>query len=169
MKKRDVKTAPWRLQYLEGPAPDGCFICDALVRAPGPENLVLVKTDVTAVMLNRFPYNNGHIMIVPLRHASAVGDLDPECRRQLMDWIAQAETILDTVYHPDGFNVGINMGAAAGAGLAAHLHVHMLPRWSGDTNFMTTVADVRVVPELLPKTWERLALLFQAAGKEIGR
>jgi len=165
VKPRDVKTAPWRMKYLEGPPPSGCFICDALAATPGPDNLVLVKTLRTAVMLNRFPYNNGHIMIVPVHHAAAVRDLDPPTRAQLMEWTAAAESILAEVYRPDGFNIGMNIGAAAGAGLASHLHIHMMPRWSGDTNFMTTVADVRVVPERLPDTWERLASRFQSAGE----
>lgn len=168
MPDRHVKTAPWRMEYLKNTRMDGCFICDALLSDPGPETLVLVKTTRSAVMLNRYPYNNGHLMIVPIAHVSALNDLPAAVIHELMDWTAIAERILTESYAPQGFNVGMNIGAAAGAGLATHLHIHILPRWSGDTNFMTTVGDVRVVPELLGDTWHRLAPGFQATGGRIG-
>jgi len=160
VKKRDIKAAPWRMKYLEGPGIDGCFVCKALSEHPDPENLILVKTDNTAVMLNRFPYNNGHLMIVPRQHVSTLQELDQGILNEMIMWVKAAEGILKESYSPNGFNVGINIGSAAGAGLESHIHIHILPRWSGDTNFMTTVADVRVVPEEHHTTWNRLRPLF---------
>jgi ATP adenylyltransferase len=162
MKKRDVKMAPWRMDYLQkGIDKKDCFICSALIRNPSPENLVLVKTSQCAVMLNRYPYNNGHLMIVPVKHVSRLGMLDNDVLTAIMLWTKETETILQKAYNPDGFNVGINLGAAAGAGLQQHLHVHILPRWSGDTNFMTTVGDTRIIPETPDSAWHRLSALFE--------
>lgn len=117
---------------------------------------MLVKTALSAVMLNRYPYNNGHVMIVPIQHVSSLLSLDQPTLLELVLWTQISESILGKTYRPQGFNVGINIGAAAGAGLESHLHIHVLPRWSGDTNFMTTVADTRVIPETHESTWHRL-------------
>jgi ATP adenylyltransferase len=164
MKKRDIKMAPWRRTYLEqGSGRKGCFICDALIHEPSPDTLVLVKTAYSAVMLNRYPYNNGHLMIVPVQHVSTLKSLDNTVLLELIAWTRISESILGNVYHPQGFNVGMNLGSAAGAGLESHLHIHILPRWSGDTNFMTTVGDIRVIPETLESTWTRLTEFFHKA------
>lgn len=157
MKKRDIKTAPWRMKYLEGSGIQGCFVCDALSQTPSTENLVLIKNEFCGVMLNRYPYNNGHLMVVPYAHVSTLQELNPTVLTEMITWVRYAEIVLKDTYCPDGFNVGINIGSAAGAGLADHLHIHIMPRWKGDTNFMTTIGDVRVVPELHDATWEKLA------------
>ncbi|MGB3975055.1 MAG: HIT domain-containing protein [bacterium] len=164
MKRRDVKMAPWRRTYLEQDTIlQGCFVCEALKHEPSPDTLVLVKTALSAVMLNRYPYNNGHVMIVPIQHVSSLLSLDQPTLLELVLWTQISESILGKTYRPQGFNVGINIGAAAGAGLESHLHIHVLPRWSGDTNFMTTVADTRVIPETHESTWHRLADLYRSA------
>ena len=164
MKKRDVKMAPWRQKYLEKETVlQGCFVCEALKHEPSPDTLVLVKTVRSAVMLNRYPYNNGHIMIVPIQHVSSLLSLDQPTLLELAVWTQISESILEKTYRPQGFNVGMNIGMASGAGLASHLHIHVLPRWSGDTNFMTTVADTRVIPETLESTWTRLVDSYQSA------
>lgn len=164
MKKRDIKIAPWRRTYLEqGSGIQGCFVCEALLHGPSPETLILVKTSHSAVMLNRYPYNNGHVMIVPVQHVSSLQSLDNTVLLELIAWMRVSESILGNIYHPQGFNIGVNLGSAAGAGLESHLHMHVLPRWSGDTNFITTVGDIRVIPETLESTWERLAPFFQSA------
>jgi len=161
MKKREIKFTPWRLKYLEGSGISDCFVCEALKQKPDPENLVIVKTENVAVMLNRYPYSNGHLMIIPVKHVPNLQSLEDYVLAEMMKWLKIAESILENVYSPNGFNVGINIGSASGAGLATHLHIHILPRWSGDTNFMTSVGDVRVVPEELHMTWHRLEPLFR--------
>lgn len=160
MNRRNIKFTPWRLKYLQGQGIRGCFICEALKADTDPENLVLVKSDRSAVMLNRYPYNNGHIMIVPLQHVSRLQMLKPDILIEMTGWMRVAESILEQTYRCDGFNMGMNIGSAAGAGLESHLHIHMLPRWSGDTNFMSTTADMRIIPEELTVTWNRLAPQF---------
>ncbi|MCD4655076.1 HIT domain-containing protein [bacterium] len=167
MINRDIKLAPWRMKYLEGSGISNCFVCEALKQKPDPKNLVLIKTENTAVMLNRYPYNNGHLMIVPLAHVPNLQLLNKLVLCEMMLWIKTSESILQKIYKPDGFNIGINIGTAAGAGLDSHLHIHILPRWSGDTNFMTTVADIRVIPEELPVTWNRLEPHFKSHLKEV--
>ena len=160
MNRRNIKFTPWRLKYLQSQSIRGCFVCEALKADPNLENLVLVKSDRSAVMLNRYPYNNGHIMIVPLQHVSRLQMLKPDILMEMTGWMRVAESILEKTYRCDGFNVGMNIGSAAGAGLDSHLHIHMLPRWSGDTNFMSTTADIRIIPEELTVTWNRLAPQF---------
>ncbi len=158
--KRNILLAPWRMKYLEGPGIQDCFLCEALKAEEMKDHLVLVKTARTGIVMNRYPYNNGHVMVVPREHASSLTELDPDTLMEMMIWVRNAESILGSVYQADGFNIGVNIGAAAGAGLADHLHIHVMPRWSGDTNFMTTCGDVRVVPEELAVTYAKLAPLF---------
>lgn len=160
MNNREIKFTPWRLKYLQGQGIRNCFVCEALKTDPDPATLVLVKSTRSAVMLNRYPYNNGHIMIVPLQHVSRLQMLKPEVLTEMTGWMRVAESILEKTYRCDGFNMGMNIGSAAGAGLDSHLHIHLVPRWSGDTNFMSTTADVRIIPEELTATWNRLAPQF---------
>ena len=161
MKRRDIKSAPWRMKYLSSDGIKGCFVCQGLEQEPSPDNLFLINTGTVGVMLNRYPYNNGHLMIVPAMHVSTMQEIPDEVLSEMMYWVKVSEKILGSFYSPQGFNVGINIGAASGAGLDSHIHIHILPRWSGDTNFMTTVADVRVVPEELSSTWKKLQPEFQ--------
>jgi len=161
-----VLFAPWRYEYLvSDKSAAGCFLCEA-VTASSPEEerarLVVYRGKKVLVILNRYPYTNGHVMVAPLAHSARLSDSDPETLHELISTVARAEDILRGAYSADGLNVGINFGSAAGAGLADHYHVHVVPRWSGDTNFMTVAADVRVVPETPERTFERLRPLFAA-------
>ncbi len=158
---RHVLLAPWRMKYLEGAKLSDCFLCKALSQSENKENLVLVKTHLVGVVLNRYPYNNGHIMIVPIQHVPSFIPLEIDVLSELSHWIRISEKILREVYDPDGFNIGVNLGSAGGAGLDSHLHIHMMPRWSGDTNFITTCGELRVIPELLSNTYDRLIIPFQ--------
>lgn len=149
---------PWRLSYVTGgTAGTGCVFCRASTE---DDPLVLHRGRAAFVILNLYPYNNGHLMVVPVRHASSLTELPAEELTELMALTRDAERVLTEAYAPHGINVGINLGRAAGAGVADHLHIHVVPRWNGDTNFMTVVADARVLPETLEGTAERLRPVF---------
>jgi len=144
----------------------GCLFCHAYTEGDATEaNLVLARTGMALVMLNKYPYINAHILLAPRRHVARLQDLTPEEGDALFR-LSQATTeILGEVLRPDGYNIGMNLGAAAGAGIADHLHYHVIPRWSGDTNFMTTLAEVRVMPEHLTETYGRLRPFFRELEK----
>lgn len=149
--------APWRMAYIEGSTEqDGCIFCGRLAESDGPENLILHRAEHTFIILNRYPYTNGHMMIVPFDHRASLEELEPETQAELMRLTAQAVSLLRRVYAAEAFNIGINIGEAAGAGVADHVHVHVVPRWLGDTNFMATTAKTRVLPEALEVTYQRL-------------
>ena len=153
--------APWRLSYVTAaPTPaTECIFCDAgLGRQP---DLLLWRGRVTFVVLNLYPYNNGHLMVVPNRHLPTLESLNEDEQLELMQLTRLSEIALNEAYRPHGINVGINIGRAAGAGIENHLHVHLVPRWSGDTNFMTAVGETRVLPEDLPATVARLRPIFE--------
>ncbi|MCC6165176.1 MAG: HIT domain-containing protein [Acidobacteria bacterium] len=159
--------SPWRLQYVTtgGSVPPGCVFCTADAGADAAQDALVVHRGTTCfVILNLFPYNNGHLMVVPGRHIATLGDATPEELHELMQLTQRAERVLRHAYQPHGLNVGINIGKAAGAGVADHLHIHVVPRWNGDTNFMTTVGESRVLPETLDATAARLRPLFDPAG-----
>ncbi len=122
--------------------------------------LLVVRGRHVYVCLNRFPYNSGHVMVVPYEHGASLAGLTPETAAELMEWGQRAEQALGALYTPDGYNLGLNLGAAAGAGVAGHLHLHAVPRWVGDTSFFTTLGETRTLPEALPVTWERLRKAF---------
>ena len=150
---------PWRLSYVteaSAPATD-CIFCAALARGDG-EPLLVHRGRRTFVILNKYPYNNGHLMVVPMRHVSRLADLDAEELLELGRLAQAAETALTDVYQPHGFNMGLNLGRPAGAGVLHHLHLHIVPRWNGDTNFMSVVGETRVLPEELPETARRLRI-----------
>ncbi len=158
--------APWRMDYIQGNAgrpPDGeCVFCWAARHTPdGPENLVVYRGHYNYIILNRFPYTGGHLMVVPYAHEADLAALPPATRAEMMDLAARAVEILRAEYHPQGFNLGMNLGRIAGAGIAEHVHLHVVPRWAGDTNFMTTVGQARVLPEALEKTYARLKAAWQ--------
>lgn len=140
-----------------GPSP--CVLCEAA--AGTRADLVLVRGALTYVVLNLYPYNNGHLMVVPNRHLASLGGLTPDESSELMRFTQDAEAALSEAYRPDGINVGINLGRAAGAGIVHHVHVHLVPRWNGDTNFMSVIGDVRVLPEDLAATVDRLRPIFE--------
>jgi ATP adenylyltransferase len=155
--------SPWRLQYVIGAKPDndtGCVFCDA-PRRPYEESLVVCQGALCYVVLNKFPYNNGHLMVVPNRHVDTLTALTPAERHEVADLTALAEAALREAYHPQGINAGINLGRPAGAGIVEHLHVHLVPRWSGDANFMTVVGETRVLPETLEDSARRLRPIFE--------
>jgi ATP adenylyltransferase len=153
--------APWRLAYVTSASgePTGCIFCD--ISAPGRGDLVVARARRSFVILILYPYNNGHLMVVPNRHVPNLTSMDAEELAELMQLTRQSEMVLNEAYKPQGINVGINLGRPAGAGVADHLHVHLVPRWSGDTNFMTVVGNVRVVPEALDATKAKLAPIFE--------
>lgn len=153
---------PWRYSYLVSPRQGGgCLFCEIRDAADDRENLVLHRGEECYIVLNRYPYNNGHLMIVPNRHGDFLGDLTESARAELQVLTTLCEEVLREAYRPEGLNVGINMGKSAGAGIAGHLHVHILPRWSGDTNFITIVGEARIIPEELSDTWARLRPLIE--------
>jgi diadenosine tetraphosphate (Ap4A) HIT family hydrolase len=154
--------AGWRSSYIEGvatkPSPsgaDGCLFCGLAAGDPA-EMLVLARNQHAFAVMNAYPYNSGHLMVAPLRHESRLGALSENEAVAVMLLTQAATLAMETAYRPDGINVGANLGRAAGAGVPGHLHMHVLPRWGGDTNFMTTVAETRVLPESLTTSFEKL-------------
>ncbi len=154
--------SPWRMQYIENHGPSrGCIFCDALQQEDGPQNLIINRGARAFVILNLFPYTNAHLMVVPFDHQPSIEDLDPETRAEMIELVTQAMQVIRAEYHPEAFNLGANIGAVAGAGVIEHVHMHVVPRWSGDTNFMSTVADTRVLPEELSATYQRMAIRWK--------
>ena len=165
----EILFTPWRYSYLTSPkseASPGCIFCNA-ARAEGlRETQTLFRNADALVMLNRYPYTNGHLMVAPAAHDALLFDSRDDSLRALIRLTAEAQRILSDVYHPEGFNVGMNFGQVAGAGVADHYHMHIVPRWGGDANFMTVTARTRIVPEDLEVTYERLLPHFQQIRKE---
>lgn len=161
---------PWRMAYVSGPksgeegGPPGCFLCEAVASSDDAASLVVVRAEHALVLLNRFPYNSGHVMVVPRRHVGELEDLEPEERAGIMELVTQTVVVLKAEMTPDGCNVGLNLGRAAGAGAPDHLHVHAVPRWSGDTNFMPVLGDTMVLPEALESTRAKLSARFAAVA-----
>ncbi|MBM2815887.1 MAG: histidine triad protein [Ignavibacteria bacterium] len=160
--------APWRWQYIDGFKDEGsnkekeCFFCKAAENpALKSELLVISQQSLSIVMLNRYPYNNGHLMIAPNRHISALNDATDEELAQIMLTLPKCCKILEAAYSPHGFNIGANIGRSSGAGVPGHLHFHIVPRWNGDTNFMTVFADVKVVSQSLDETQKILSQKFE--------
>lgn len=149
--------SPWRMKYIrQHDADDDCVFCDAVEKLDGVENLIIQRADLAFVILNRYPYTSGHVMVVPYAHIGSMDELDEKCLMEIMMLIRQSIQAINTVYKPEGYNVGANLGAVAGAGIANHLHFHVVPRWGGDTNFMTSVGGARVLPEDLCDTFQHL-------------
>lgn len=148
--------APWRIEYFKKPKEKGCFMCRSLRARKDRENLVLKRGRTCAIVINRYPYTGGHLMVAPYRHVASLEELRPAEQAELMKLTTAAMKALKKCARPHGFNIGINIGEAAGAGLKDHIHVHIVPRWSGDTNFITVMADVRVVPQGLLEVWQQL-------------
>jgi ATP adenylyltransferase len=151
--------APWRMELLESPKPEGCIFCQFFSQAgeeSDRQNLVVHRAPRCFVMLNRYPYNSGHVMVVPRSHAANLEDLPDDEYGALHDELKAALRVLRRTYRPDGMNVGMNLGVIAGAGIAEHLHYHVVPRWAGDTSFMPIMADVRVMVQHLDDAWRRI-------------
>jgi ATP adenylyltransferase len=151
--------APWRLEYLKGEKSSDCIFCSKPALSD-EEAFIVHRGSGCYVILNAFPYTNGHVMVAPYQHLGDLRDLQPETASELMALTQRALAAIEAVYGPDGFNLGINLGEAAGAGFAGHVHMHVVPRWKGDTNFMPVVGDTRVMPEALPDSWRRLQEAF---------
>jgi ATP adenylyltransferase len=152
---------PWRLPYVTGGASsEGCVFCDAQ-RDEQAAPLIVYRGASCFVVLNLFPYNNGHLLITPYRHIGSLAEATADELQEMMELMRRAETALTDAYAPHGLNVGLNLGKPAGAGILDHLHFHVVPRWNGDTNFMTVVGKTRVLPEELPATAEKLRPIFE--------
>jgi ATP adenylyltransferase len=154
---------PWRYRYVSTGTPEGtCIFCEKAASSDDRGNFVVLRAERNFAILNLYPYTSGHLMIVPYEHVQTLEDADPETLAEMMRLTTRAEQALRRLYHPDGLNLGMNIGQAAGAGVAGHIHMHVLPRWSGDVSFMTTVAETRVLPETLETTYERLKVALAA-------
>jgi ATP adenylyltransferase len=162
--------SPWRRTYIEKhEKEDACVFCDAQAKADGPENLIAFRGKLTYVILNRYPYTGGHLMVVPLEHMASLDELDIATRAELMELTSRSMTVLRAIYNPQGFNMGANIGEAAGAGVIGHVHIHVVQRWNGDTNFMSTLAGTRVLPETLEDTYRRVREGFNASQEKSNR
>jgi ATP adenylyltransferase len=156
--------APWRATYVsEKSDPNRCIFCEAAASSDDAANLVLHRGRLSFVILNRFPYTGGHLMVAPFAHVSRLQQADEETAAEIMRLSRFAERVIEEVYRPDGLNLGMNLGEAAGAGIQQHIHMHLLPRWKGDANFMTSVADTRVLSEALEDTYAKLRRGFASA------
>ncbi|HEX8993487.1 MAG TPA: HIT domain-containing protein [Anaerolineales bacterium] len=154
--------SPWRMEYIENHAKqEGCVFCSAVAGADSPENLIVHRGALAYVILNRYPYTSGHVMIVPFEHKPNIEQLDTATRAEMMELASRATTVLRSIYNTQAFNIGMNIGEAAGAGVKEHVHIHVVPRWIGDTNFMSSLAETRVLPERLEDTWTRIREGFQ--------
>jgi ATP adenylyltransferase len=148
--------AGWRMTYIKSAPTLRCLFCGLSKETPGRANLILERTAHAFLVLNAFPYNSGHLMVAPLRHVKRMGLLTREERLDFLDLLVAAESILDRAYRPQGMNVGYNQGRVAGAGVPGHLHMHFVPRWHGDTNFMPVLGETKVLPESLGTSYRRL-------------
>ncbi|OLN31005.1 HIT family protein [Desulfovibrio sp. DV] len=156
----DVLWAPWRMDYILGPKPDACVFCLPQTRDEDRERLVLARGRYSFVIMNKFPYNSGHLMVTPLRHARCLTELSGEENLELTRGLAYCTRVIKECMKPQGINIGLNLGEAAGSGIAAHLHYQMVPRWNGDSSFMAVFSETRVMPQLLVSTYDRLVPFF---------
>jgi len=163
--------SPWRLRYItSGRRRDrGCVFCRAVRGRRDRDNLVLFRGRRNYVILNKYPYNNGHLVIVPYAHVPSLRDATPDTLQEMMGLVVRSEAALRAVYRPTGINLGMNLGRSAGAGIEGHLHLHLVPRWDGDTNFMSVVHGTRVIPESLQATYRRLRPLLHEGSGGAGR
>ncbi|MCS7010501.1 MAG: HIT domain-containing protein [Anaerolineales bacterium] len=146
---------PWRMPFLQAKQ-QSCVFCQVLQRQEDEQDLIIWRAEHTYVMLNRYPYNTGHLLIIARLHLPSFEDLTPVCRAEMMELATQAMKVLRAVYRPHGFNVGANIGEAAGAGIPGHVHLHVLPRWVGDASFTLTLGETKTLPETLEETWQKV-------------
>jgi ATP adenylyltransferase len=153
--------SPWRMEYIENHnKEEGCVFCNAQDREDSADNLIAYRGQLAYVILNRYPYTSGHLMVIPFAHVATLEELDTQTRAEMMELTSQCTTVLKSIYRTQGFNIGVNMGEAAGAGVLGHVHIHIVPRWKGDTNFMSSVGQTRVLPEALEDTYLRVQKEF---------
>ncbi|MCD6359301.1 MAG: HIT domain-containing protein [Armatimonadetes bacterium] len=159
--------APWRIGYVTGERREGCVFCDKVQSDDDEHNHVLHRGAHNVVMLNTYPYNSGHLMVVPVAHVAELGDLSPEARAEMWELALLACRTLERALNCQGLNMGMNIGGAAGAGICDHIHLHIVPRWNGDTNYMTTCAETRVVPQSLDASYQQLQPVMQELAAEM--
>jgi ATP adenylyltransferase len=152
--------APWRLDYIRGPKDDECIFCRAAESDDDEGNYVVHRGEHSFVILNAYPYNNGHVMVAPYAHEPSIEPLDDATTLEMTQLVKRSLAALRQAYRPEGFNIGINQGSAAGAGIEEHVHQHVVPRWGGDTNFMPVIGDLRVLPQALADSWRELRSVF---------
>jgi ATP adenylyltransferase len=158
----DYLWSPWRYRYLTTAASaEGCVFCRIAAASDDEQSLIVHRAQHNFVVLNRYPYTSGHLMVVPYTHAAALSAISQSAADEMMSLVRAAERHLMAVYRCEGLNLGMNIGESAGAGIAGHIHMHVLPRWRGDANFMTTIGETRILPEDLATTWHRLHEAFQ--------
>ena len=157
-----VVWAPWRMEYVgSDQTNEGCIFCPGNDRTQDEERLILYRGEWSIVLMNRFPYSNGHLLIAPLRHSSSFDSLSPDEKLDLFNMVERSMSVLREVMDPAGFNIGMNVGKVAGAGVEDHMHFHVVPRWSGDTNYITVLGEVRIIPEHIQATHEKLLPFFK--------
>jgi len=156
--------APWRMDYILNGEEKGCIFCNKPKENEDEKNLILLRRNLCFVVMNLYPYNNGHLLVVPFRHFGKFTETTREESLEIFETTQVCVKVLGKAFKPDGLNIGINLGRVAGAGVEDHLHVHIVPRWSGDTNFMTVLADVRVIPEHISNTYRKLKGVFEEIG-----
>ena len=154
--------APWRIEYVREEKPEDCIFCTKPQETKDRDNLILFRGESSYVIMNRYPYNNGHLLVVPYAHIDTPTDLPAETLSEMMQQTNMCLEILEETMYPDGFNVGMNVGTAAGAGIKDHVHMHIVPRWAGDTNFMPVIGDIKVIVESCQECYERIKPLFDA-------
>ena len=152
--------APWRIQYIQMEKPEECILCEKPKQNNDALNYILYRGDKNFIILNSYPYNPGHLMVAPYRHVASLEGLTEEERYEHFEIVSRGIKVLRQVFNPGGFNIGMNVGKAAGAGIDDHFHTHIVPRWQGDTNFMPVLADIRVLPEALAETYQKLKSQF---------
>ena len=158
--------SPWRMKYIENhEKQEGCIFCNALALPDNEENLIIYRGKLAFVILNLYPYTSGHIMVAPMAHEPSLEYLDPASRAEMMELVSESMVVLKGIYHPQAFNVGANIGEAAGAGEPGHVHMHIVPRWMGDTNFMSALGETRVLPEALEDTYKRIKAGFERSSR----
>jgi ATP adenylyltransferase len=148
--------APWRIEYIQMEKTEGCVLCDKSGQSSDTQNYILYRGDKNFIIMNSYPYNPGHLMVAPYRHIASLEQLTDKELHEHFEIVSRGIKILRQIFNPGGFNIGINMGKLAGAGIDDHFHTHIVPRWQGDTNFMPVISNVRVLPEALAKTYEKL-------------
>lgn len=165
----EVKFTPWRMAYIksaDAPPDQGCVLCNVGREAPSAANLVLYRGATCYIVMNLYPYNTGHVMVAPYAHTADLPGLDPATALELFELTRRSVALLSDELRPHGFNLGMNLGRTAGAGIDEHLHLHIVPRWNGDTNFMPITGSTKLIPEALEATYARLRPRFEALGAQ---